>query len=161
MVAESWRPEQGRDWDFTLSHFPSPPFLELVAEFYPESWAEVQLLCGSGFHCQGSRQAVEEIPVGWVVQGKPWILGRPGMGAPQVPVGFVLGFLYLQQPPLCPGLGWAGCGCRAWVGEGAPLQHLAGLGCTHGTDIPSPPLELVTLSLSLNKLTPQVLTGCD
>lgn len=106
VVAESWRPEQGRDWDFTLSHFPSPPLVELVAEFYPESWAEVQLLCGSGFHCQGSRQAVEEIPVGWVVQGKPWILGRPGMGAPQVPVGFALGFLYLQQPPLCPGLGW-------------------------------------------------------
>lgn len=81
---------------------------------------------------------MEEIPVGWVVVGKPWILGTPGMEAPQVHMGFAPGFLYKQQPPLCPGLG-VDVGARAWMSEEATLQHLAGLKCTRGTDFLSPP----------------------
>lgn len=74
-------------------------------------------------------------------------------------MGFAPGFLSKQQPPLCPGvgMGWV------WVpGQGEQRGTSAALHlCTRDTDFLSPPLELVTLPSSLNKLAPEVLTGCD
>lgn len=91
--------------------------MELVAGFYTGSWADVQLMCGSGYHCRGSWQGgptegVEEIPAGWVVRGKPWILG---MEAPQDARG------------VCPGVSLqAAASPVPWGGHGLGVGARAG-----------------------------------
>lgn len=137
-------PERGREWDFALGPGELPEVLSLstsqgvggrilpweLGRCAVDAWERFSLLrLWQGALAEG----MEEIPVGWVVWGKPWMLGRPGVEAPQVHVGLAR----LSCEP------WAwhgpGVGAQTWVSEEALLQHLARLGCTRGTDFLSSP----------------------